>query len=41
MVDSLLDDCLVTDIERDVFSQMNEDDIIDTFVAMQERRPEK
>ena len=34
MGDSLLDDCLVTYIERDAFSEVNEDDIIDTFMAM-------
>ena len=33
MGDSLLDDCLVTYIERDAFSEVNEDDIIDTFMA--------
>ena len=41
MGDSLLDDCLVTYIERDAFSEVNEDDIIDTFMAMQKRRPER
>ena len=40
MGDSLLDDCLVTYIEWDIFSEVNEDDIIDTFMAMQKRRPE-
>ena len=40
MGDSLLDDCLVTYIERDAFSEVNEDDIIDSFMAMQKRRPE-
>ncbi|KAM3244191.1 hypothetical protein ACQJBY_055857 [Aegilops geniculata] len=40
MGDSLLDDCLVTYIERDAFSEVNEDDIIDAFMAMQKRRPE-
>ena len=40
MGDSLLDDCLVTYIERDAFSKVNEDDIIDTFMAMKKRRPE-
>jgi hypothetical protein len=40
MGDSLLDDCLVTYIERDAFSEVNEDDIIDTFMTMQKRRPE-
>ena len=41
MGDSLLDDCLVTYIERDAFSEVNEDDIIDTFMAMQKCRPER
>ena len=36
---SLLDDCLVTHIERDAFAEVNEDDIIDTFMAMQKLRP--
>ena len=40
MGDSLLDDCLVTYIERDAFSEVNEDDIIDTFMEMQKREPE-
>ena len=40
MGDSLLDDCLVTYIERDTFSEVNADDIIDTFMAMQKHRPE-
>ena len=40
MGDSLLDDCLVTYIERDAFSEVNEDDIIDSFMAMQKRRLE-
>ena len=37
MGDSLLDDCLVTYIERDASSDVNEDDIIDIFMAMQKR----
>ena len=40
MGDSLLDDCLVTYIERDIFSEVNEDAIIDTFRAMQKRTSE-
>ena len=40
MGDSILDDCLVTYIERDAFSEVNEDDIIDTFMEMQKREPE-
>ena len=39
MGDSFYDDCLVTYIERDAFSEVDEDDIIDTFMAMQKRRP--
>jgi hypothetical protein len=41
MGDSLLDDCLVTFIERDVFSKVKDDDIIETFMAMKKRYPEK
>ena len=39
MGDSLLDDGLVTYIQRDAFAVVNEDDIIDTFMAMQKLRP--
>ena len=39
MGDSLLDDCLVTYIERDTFSKVDEEDIIETFMAMIRRRP--
>jgi len=39
MGDSLLDDGLVTYIQRDSFAEVNEDDIIDTFMAMQKLRP--
>src|SRR3954469_16488843 len=39
MGDSFLDYCLVTYIERDAFSEVDEDDIIDTFMTMQKRRP--
>jgi hypothetical protein len=38
MGDSLLDDCLVTFIERDIFFEVNEDDIIKTFMSLQKRR---
>jgi hypothetical protein len=41
MGDSLLDDCLVTYIEREAFSKVEEDDIIETFMAMTRRRPDK
>jgi hypothetical protein len=36
--DSLLDDCLVTFIERDIFFEVNEDDIINTFMSLRKRR---
>jgi hypothetical protein len=39
MGDSLLDDCLVTYIERDTFSKVDEEDVIETFMAMTRRRP--
>jgi hypothetical protein len=38
MCDSLLDDCLVTYIERDIFFEVNEEDIIETFMALRKRR---
>jgi hypothetical protein len=38
MGDSLLDDCLVTFIERDIFFEVNEDDIINTFMFLRKRR---
>jgi len=41
MGDSLLDDCLVTYIERDIFFEVNEDDIIDTFMSLRKRRSDK
>ena len=41
MGDSLLDDYLVTFIERDIFFGVNEDDIIETFMAFRKRRPDK
>jgi hypothetical protein len=41
MCDSLLDDCLVTYIERDIFFEVNEEDIIETFMALRKRRPDK
>ncbi|AQK49217.1 TTF-type zinc finger protein with HAT dimerization domain [Zea mays] len=41
MCDSLLDDCLVTYIERDIFLEVNEEDIIETFMALRKRRPNK
>ena len=41
MGDSLLDDCLVTFIERDVFFKIDEDDIIKNFMVIRRRRPDK
>ncbi|XP_008677907.1 uncharacterized protein [Zea mays] len=41
MCDSLLDDCLVTYIERDIFFEVNEENIIETFMALRKRRPDK
>jgi hypothetical protein len=38
MGDSLLDDCLVTFIERDIFFEVDEDDIIETFMSLRTRR---
>ncbi|XP_004954949.1 uncharacterized protein LOC101779254 [Setaria italica] len=39
--DSVLDDCLVTFIERDIFFQVNEDDIIKIFMSFKKRRVNK
>ena len=41
MGDSFLDDCLHTFSERDVFFQVNEDDIVNTFMNFRKRRPDK
>ena len=41
MGDSLLDDCLHTFIEQDIFSKVDEDDIINTFMSFRKRRPDK
>ena len=41
MRDSLLNDCLHTFIERDIFFQVDEDDIINTFMNFRKRRPNK
>jgi hypothetical protein len=38
MGDSLLNDCLVTFIERDIFFEVDEDDIIKTFMSLQKRQ---
>ncbi|XP_066311430.1 uncharacterized protein [Miscanthus floridulus] len=39
--DTVLDDCLVTFIERDIFFQVDEDDIIETFMSLRKRRINK
>lgn len=36
--DDLLNYCLVTCIEKDIFSQVSEEDIIHTFMAKAKRR---
>jgi hypothetical protein len=41
IVDSLLNDCLVTYIERDIFFQVNEEDIIETFMTLKKCGPDK
>jgi hypothetical protein len=41
MGDSLMDDCLVTFIERDIFLQLSEEEIINTFMALRRHRPDK
>ena len=41
MGDGLLDDCLVTFIKRDVFFKVDEKDIMNTFMAIRRRRPDK
>jgi hypothetical protein len=41
MGDSLLDDYLLTYIERDVFFQLDEEDVIKTFFTIRNRRPKK
>jgi hypothetical protein len=38
MGDGLLDDCLVTFMERAIFFQADEDDIINTFMSVRKRR---
>ena len=35
MSDSLLDDCLVTFIERDILEDVDEDDVVKTFMAIE------
>ncbi|PUZ40799.1 hypothetical protein GQ55_9G452100 [Panicum hallii var. hallii] len=41
MGDSLLDHCLMTFIERDIFLKLSEEEIINTFMAIKRRRPDK
>jgi len=41
MGDSLLDDCLMTFIQQDIFLQLSEEEIINTFMAIRRRRPDK
>ncbi|XP_066396302.1 uncharacterized protein [Miscanthus floridulus] len=39
--DTVLDDCLVIFIERDIFLQVDEDDIIETFMSLRKQRINK
>ena len=39
--ETVLDDCLVIFIERDIFFQVDEDDIIETFISLRKRRINK
>ena len=39
--DSVLDDCLVTFIERDIFFEVDEEYIMETFMAIRYGRPDK
>ena len=41
MSDSLLDDCLVTFIERDILEDVDEDGVVKTFMAIRKRRPDR
>ena len=41
MGDELLNHCLVKFIEREVFLEVSEDDIVETFMKMRERRVPK
>jgi hypothetical protein len=38
MSDRLLNDCLVTFIERDIFSTVSKDDIVHAFMAIRKRK---
>jgi hypothetical protein len=40
MNNGLLDDCLVTFIERDIFLNVKEEDIINCFMTIRRRRPD-
>jgi hypothetical protein len=39
--DTILDDCLLTFIERDIFFQVDEDDIMETFMSLRKRHINK
>ena len=41
MGDTLLDDYLITFIQRDIFFQEDEDDMTSTFMNFRKRRPNK
>ena len=41
MTGSLLDDCLVTFIERDILDEVDKDDVIKTFMSIRKRRPKR
>ena len=41
MTGSLLDDCLVTFIERDILDEVDKDDVIKTFMSTRKRRPKR
>ena len=36
-----LDDCFLTFIERDIFFEVDEADIMETFMSIRHRRPDK
>jgi hypothetical protein len=39
--DTILDDCLLTVIERDIFFQVDEGDIIETFMSVRKHKINK
>ena len=41
MGDSLLDDCLATYIERDIFFEVDEDEIKETIMSLRRRKLDK